>query len=52
MTTLRRKVLVLASAIVVALAIVVLPGCAKKNAAPAKSPAKQSKTDKAVKGME
>ena len=44
MTTLRRKVLVLVSAIVVALAIVVLPGCKKEPVAPTKAPAKESKT--------
>jgi hypothetical protein len=46
MTTLRRKVLVLVSAIVVTLALVVLPGCAKKE--PAKAPVKKDIT----KGME
>jgi hypothetical protein len=51
MTTLRQKVLVLVSAIVVTLALVVLPGCGKK-AAPTKAPAKTSKTNKAAKGME
>jgi hypothetical protein len=49
MTTLRQKVLVLVSAIVVTLAIVVLPGCSKKTTTPTKSPTKQSKTDKAAK---
>ncbi len=52
MTTLRKKVLVLVSAIVVTLAIVVLPGCGKKEPAPTKSPTKQSKTGKAMKDME
>ena len=49
MTTLRRKVLVLVSAIVVTLALVVLPGCKKDTAkTPAKTPAKKDIT----KGME
>ncbi|MCX5645867.1 MAG: hypothetical protein NTZ17_14495 [Phycisphaerae bacterium] len=50
MTTLRQKVLVLVSAIVVTLALVVLPGCGKKTPAPTKP--KTSKTDKAMKSME
>jgi type IV pilus biogenesis protein CpaD/CtpE len=51
MTTLRQKVLVLVSAIVVTLALVVLPGCAKKQSPTTKKPA-TTKTDKAIKGME
>ena len=53
MTTLRKKVLVVVSAIVVTLAIVVLPGC-KKDTGPTKPDTKPStsKTDKAVKDME
>ena len=52
MTTLRQKVLVVVSAIVITLSFVVLPGCAKKQ--PTKAPAKTgtTKTDKALKGME
>jgi predicted small lipoprotein YifL len=46
MTTLRRKVLVVVSAIVVTMALIVLPGCGKKE--PAKAPAKKDIT----KGME
>ena len=52
MTTLRQKVLVVVSAIVVTLAIVVLPGCAKKEVAPTTKKPTTSKTDKAVKSME
>lgn len=45
MTTLRRKVLVLVSAIVVTLALVVLPGCKKDTGkTPAKTPAKKDIT--------
>jgi hypothetical protein len=51
MTTLRQKVLVLVSAIVVTLALVVLPGCSKKTPTPTKT-TKTTKTDKAMKGME
>lgn len=39
MTTLRRKALVLVSAIVVTLAIVVLPGCKKDTGSGTKTPA-------------
>jgi len=51
MTTLRQKVLVVVSAIVITLSFVVLPGCSKKPAT-TKAPAKKSATDKAMKGME
>lgn len=47
MNTLRQKVLVVVSAIVVTLAIVVLPGC-KKDTTPTKAPVKKDIT----KGME
>jgi hypothetical protein len=47
MTTLRQKVLVVVSAIVIALSFVVLPGCAKKEPAK-KAPVKKDIT----KGME
>ena len=53
MMTLRQKVLVLVSAIVVTLAIVVLPGCAKKEAAPgAKKPAGAKSKKDITKGIE
>lgn len=45
MTTLRKKVLVVVSAIVVTLAIVVLPGCAKKEPAPGAKKAESTKKD-------
>jgi len=45
MTTLRKKVLVLVSAIVVTLAIVVLPGCAKKEPAPGTTKTPPAKKD-------
>jgi uncharacterized lipoprotein YehR (DUF1307 family) len=48
MTTLRKKVLVLVSAIVVTLALVVLPGCGKKEGTPKKVTPKKDIT----KGME
>jgi uncharacterized lipoprotein YehR (DUF1307 family) len=52
MTTLRQKMLVVVSAIVVTLAIVVLPGCGKKEPTPTtKKPAAGSKKD-ITKGME
>ncbi len=51
MTTLRQKVLVVVSAVVITMAFVVLPGCAKKPVTP-KAPEKKSATDKAMKGME
>jgi hypothetical protein len=47
MTTLRRKVLVLVSAIVVTMALIVLPGCKKDNAKKAPAPKKDI-----TKGME
>jgi outer membrane biogenesis lipoprotein LolB len=47
MTTLRQKVLVLVSAIVVTLAIVVLPGCAKKAPVSPKQTQKKSIDKKA-----
>jgi hypothetical protein len=53
MTTLRRKVLVLASALMVTLALVVLPSCARKTTpTTTKTGAKTSKMDKILKGME
>jgi len=56
MITLRQKVLVLVSAIVVTLAIVVLPGCAKKEktekTTTTTKTTKTEKTPKAVKDME
>jgi hypothetical protein len=49
MTSLRRKVLVLVSAVVVTLALVVLPGCGSKSPTPKKT----TTTKKDVtKGME
>ncbi len=48
MITLRRKVLVLVSAIVVTMALIVLPGCKKSGTTPTKTPAKKDIT----KGME
>ena len=53
MTTLRKKVLVLVSAIVVTLAIVVLPGCGKKESPVQKKPAAGAKAKKDItKGMD
>jgi uncharacterized lipoprotein YajG len=64
MITLRRKVIVWVSAIVVTLALVVLPGCSKKETTQKtttktektekteKTPKTPSKTDKAVKDLE
>ncbi len=46
MTTLRQKVLVVVSAIVVTLALIVLPGCAKKQ------PTKTTPKKDITKGME
>jgi hypothetical protein len=51
MTSLRQKVLVWTSAMVVALAFVVLPGCSKKPT-PTKPTQQKKATDKATKGME
>ena len=51
MTTLRQKVLVAVSAIVITLAFVVLPGCAKKTQETKKTTT-TTKTEKAIKGME
>jgi hypothetical protein len=51
MTTLRRKVLVLVSAIVVTLALVVLPGCGKKDS-PTKKPAPTKTKKDITKGIE
>ncbi len=51
MTTLRQKVLLVVSAIVIMLSLVVLPGCSKKTPAPTKKTG-TTKTDKAMKGME
>jgi hypothetical protein len=50
MTTLRQKVLVVVSAIVITLSFVVLPGCAKKSTETKKTTT--TKTEKAIKGME
>ena len=47
MSTLRHKVIVWVSAIVVTLALIALPGCAKKEKTPT-----PTKTDKAVKDLE
>ncbi len=52
MTSLRQKVLVLVSAIMVTLALVVLPGCGSKKPTPTKSPTKAPAKDKTKTGME
>jgi hypothetical protein len=52
MTSLRQKVLVLVSAIMVTVALVVLPGCGSKKPTTTKSTTKTGAKKDATKGME
>lgn len=52
MTSLRQKVLVWVSAIMVTLALVVLPGCGSKKPTPTKTTTKTGAKKDATKGME